>query len=189
MKNYESDQALIRDIVNGNEDAFRRFYERFFEKVYKYAYRKVKNRSDAEDITEETFFKALKGFKNFEERFEGGLDVWMYTIERNVVKDYFRKQTGFSMLPFEERWNMMLNPPIDDPYITAERAEINEIISTALNDLPEQYKEIIELRFFKNKSLKEIANIMGKSVGAIKVLQFRAIQKLRIIVKEKMGHE
>ena len=188
MKKYKSDEALVKDIVNGKESAFRVFYERFFGKVYKYAYRKVKNRSDAEDITEETFLKALKGFKNFEERFEGGLDVWMYTIERNVVRDYFRKQTGFSVLPFEEKWNMILNPPIDDPYVTVERAEINEIISASLGDLPEQYREIIELRFFKNKSLKEIANIMGKNVGAIKVLQFRAIQKLRNIVKEKMGY-
>lgn len=189
MKKYESDRALVKDIVNGDENAFREFYERFFDKVYKYAYRKVKNRSDAEDITEETFLKALKGFKNFEERFEGGLDVWMYTIERNVVRDYFRRQTGFSVLPFEERWSIILNPPIDDPYVTAERAEIKEIINTSLNDLPEQYREIIEFRFFRNMSLKEIANIMGKSIGAVKVLQFRALQKLRILVKEKMEHE
>ncbi len=189
MKKYKSDIALVKDIVKGKESAFKEFYERFFEKVYKYAYRKVKNRSDAEDITEETFLKALKGFRNFEERFEGGLDVWMYTIERNVVRDYFRKQTGFSVLPFEERWNIILNPPIDDPYVTAEREEIKEIINTSLGDLPEQYREVIELRFFKNMSLKEIANVMGKSVGAVKVLQFRAIQKLRNIVKEKMGYE
>jgi len=189
VKKYESDRALVKDIVNGDENAFREFYERFFDKVYKYAYRKVKNRSDAEDITEETFLKALKGFKNFEERFEGGLDVWMYTIERNVVRDYFRRQTGFSVLPFEERWSIILNPPIDDPYVTAERAEIKEIINTSLNDLPEQYREIIEFRFFRNMSLKEIANIMGKSIGAVKVLQFRALQKLRILVKEKMEHE
>ncbi len=189
MKRYKSDIALVKDIVNGKEGAFKEFYERFFEKVYKYAYRKVKNRSDAEDITEETFLKALKGFRNFEERFEGGLDVWMYTIERNVVRDYFRKRTGFSVLPFEERWNIILNPPIDDPYVTAEREEIKEIINASLNDLPEQYREVIELRFFKNMSLKEISGVMGKSVGAVKVLQFRAIQKLRNIVKEKMRHE
>ena len=149
----------------------------------------IKNREDAEDITEETFLKALKGLGNFKEQFDGGLDIWMYSIERNVVRDYFRKRTGYSVLPFEERWNAILNPPIDDPYITVERGEIEKIISESLQELPEQYREVINLRFFKNMSLREIATSMERNVGAVKVLQFRAMKKLRAIIKEKMGNE
>jgi RNA polymerase sigma-70 factor (ECF subfamily) len=189
VKKQANDAELVKRIVKGNESAFREFYERFFEKVYKYAYGKVKNREDAEDITEETFFKAFKGLGNFEEQFEGGLDIWMYSIERNVVRDYFRKRTGYSVLPFEEQWNAILNPPIDDPYVTAEKSEIEKIISESLQELPEQYREVINLRFFKNMSLKEIATLMKRNVGAVKVLQFRAMRKLRAIIKEKMGNE
>ncbi len=185
----ELQKRLVKRILNNDEVAFDLFYKRFFPKVYKYAYRRLKNREQAEDITSETFFKALKGFKKFESRTEGGLDIWMYTIERNVIRDFFRKNIGIEILPFEEVWTKTLHPSVDDPYITIERKEIEATVMRCLEQLPEQYKRVIEMRFFKNMTVKEIATAINKTGNATKVLQFRALKRLKGLVEESMHEE
>ena len=185
----KKEKELVRRIAKGDELAFDVFYKMFFPKVYKYAYRKLKNREQAEDVTSETFFKALKGLKSFESRSNGGLDIWMYTIERNVIRDFFRKNLGVEILPFEEKWSKLLNPSVDDPYITIERKEIDEIIKECISKLPDQYKKVIDLRFYKEMSLKEIATSLGKTIGAVKVLQYRALKKLKDLVEEQINEK
>ncbi len=187
MKKNE-ERKLIERIKNGDKDAFRKFYELFFEKVYKYAYKRLKNKEQAEDITSETFLRAIKGLGSFETRMDGGLDIWMYTIERNLIRDFFRKNAGVEILPFEEKWNSLLNPPIDDPYITIEKNEIDKIVKDSLSELNERYRLIIEFRFYKGMSMKEIAASLGISESNAKVLQFRALRKLKDLIKEKMGN-
>ncbi len=178
--------ALIRKIISKDERAFRQFYELFFPKVYRYAYRKLQNREQAEDITSETFLKVLKSLGNYESRMSGGLDIWIYSIERNCIRDWFRKNAGVEVLPLEEKWGDVLNPLIEDPYVLMERREIEKTVDEALEEIPGQYRELIELRFFKKKRIKEIAAMLGKNEGAVKVMQFRALNALKEKIKEKM---
>ncbi len=185
----EEEKALVEKIKNGDERAFERFYRMFFPKVYKYAYRKLKNREQAEDVTSETFFKALKSIKNFKSRENGGLDIWMYVIERNIIRDFFRKNAGVSILPLEEKWNEKLNPVVDDPYVTIEKEEIDRIVKDCLEELPVQYKNVLEMRFFKKMTLKEIATALDKSVGAVKVMQFRALKKLKELLEVRLNEQ
>ncbi len=187
--NKFNEEKLIERIKRGDKKAFGEFYELFFEKVYRYAYKRLKNREQAEDITSETFLRAIRGFENFENRRSGGLDIWMYTIERNLIRDFFRKNAGVEILPFEEKWNLLLNPPIDDPYITIEKNEIDRIVKESISELNERYRLVIELRFYKGMSMKEIAGRMGITEANAKVLQFRALRKLKDLIKEKMGNE
>ncbi len=183
----EEEKKLVDKIVKGDEGAFEQFYRIFFPRVYRYAYRKVRNREQAEDVTSETFFKALRGLSKFESKRDGGLDIWMYAVERNIIRDFFRKNAGIDVLPFEETWNKVLDPLIEDPYITIERREIDETIAKCLTELPDQYRDILKMRFFKRMSLREIATSLDKTVGAVKVLQFRALRKLRKLVEEKIN--
>ena len=183
----EEEKKLVEKIVSGDENAFEQFYGIFFPRVYKYAYKKVRNREQAEDVTSETFLKALRGLSKFESKMDGGLDIWMYTIERNIIRDFFRKNAGIDVLPFEETWNRVLDPLIEDPYITIERKEIDETIAKCLSELPDQYRDILKMRFFKRMSLREIATSLDKTVGAVKVLQFRALRRLKKLVEEKIN--
>ncbi len=181
------EEKLVEQIKNGDEKAFEEFYKRFFAKVYNYAYKRLKNKEQAEDITSETFLRALKGLRTFETRMNGGLDIWMYTIERNLIRDYFRKSIGVEMLPFEERWNNLMNPPVDDPYIMEEKCEIDRIVRVCLSELRENYRKVLELRFFERKSIKETAVALGITEANVKVIQFRALKKLKDLIKERMG--
>jgi RNA polymerase sigma-70 factor (ECF subfamily) len=177
---------LVKRIKSGEESAFREFYEEFFPRVYKYAARRVKNREASEDITSETFFKILRGLRNFEVRWDDSLDVWVYSVVRNVVNDWFRKNAGIEVLPLEEVFAYALIPIVDDTYSTAEREEVNVYVQSALNELPVQYKEVIEMRFYKQKKLADIAFELGKSIDAVKVMQFRALSALKEKVEEKL---
>ncbi|PIW10407.1 MAG: hypothetical protein COW37_03335, partial [Caldiserica bacterium CG17_big_fil_post_rev_8_21_14_2_50_35_7] len=99
--NKDREKKILSEILNGDEVAFDEFYEEYFPKVYKYAYKRVKSREVVEDLTSETFIKVLKGLPHFEVREYGGLDVWIYKIERNVIRDWFRRNIGKETLPFE----------------------------------------------------------------------------------------
>jgi RNA polymerase sigma-70 factor (ECF subfamily) len=185
----EKEKKILSGILKGNERAFDDFYEEFFPKIYKYAYKRTKSREVAEDLTSETFIKVLKGLPHFEVREYGGLDVWVYKIERNVIRDWFRRNIGRETLPFEEKWEERFFPLLNDPYIMMEASEIRDFVNCALNELPLQYKEIINLRFFERKSIKELAMILNKTEDNVKVLQFRALNALRNRLKEKLQDE
>ncbi len=178
---------IIEQIRNGNEEAFRAFYREYFPRVYKYAYRRVKVRELAEDLTSETFIKVMKSFeKGFELREGISLDVWVYAIERNVIRDWFRKNAGFSILPLEEKFESRFASLLEDPYSSAEKEAVNDCLKTALEEIPAQYKALIKMRFFRRMSIKEIASELGKTEGAVKVLQFRAIRALKKKVEDKI---
>ncbi|MGC8721096.1 MAG: RNA polymerase sigma factor [Caldisericaceae bacterium] len=184
--NKYGDEDLVKRIKDGDEVAFRQFYERFFLRVYKYASRRVRNRESSEDITSEVFLRILKGIKNFEVRGKDSLDVWVYSIARNVVCDWFRKNAGVEVLPLEEGFIEVLAPILNDPYSTAEREEVERYIKEALSELQENYREVIEMRFYRRKKLADIAFELGKSVDAVKVMQFRALKNLKDKVEEKI---
>lgn len=177
---------LVNRIKKGDEAAFREFYELFFPRVYKYASRRLKSRESSEDITSEAFFKILLGFRSFEVRGNDSLDVWVYSVVRNVVCDWFRRKAGVEALPLEEEFADVLNPILSDPYSTAEREEIDEYIKSSLVELPENYREIIELRFYRRKKIADIAFELGKSIDAVKVMQFRALKALKDKVEVKL---
>jgi RNA polymerase sigma-70 factor (ECF subfamily) len=187
--NRDREKKILSEILNGDEAAFDEFYEEYFPKVYKYAYKRVKSREVVEDLTSETFIKVLKGLPHFEVKEYGGLDVWIYKIERNVIRDWFRRNIGKETLPFEEEWENKFFPILNDPYVTMEVSEIRDFINNALDEIPAQYKEIINLRFFGRRSLKEIAMILNKTEDNIKVLQFRALNALRNRLKEKLDEK
>lgn len=185
----EKATEIVKNILKGDEESFRIFYEEFFPKIYKYAYKRVKNREVAEDLTSETFMKIIKGLKDFEVRGDLSLDIWIYAIERNTVRDWFRRNLGVEVLPFEEKWEQKFQPVVSDPYITEEVIDIRNFVMDALEEIPPQYKEIIELRFFKNKRISEIATFLEKSEDNVKVTQYRALKALKEKLKEKLENE
>jgi DNA-directed RNA polymerase specialized sigma subunit, sigma24 homolog len=104
-----------------------------------------------------------------------------------LVRDWFRRNLGKETLDLEEKFDKYYEPILSDPYETFANEYINKLVSDALNLLPEQYKEIIKLRFYERKSIKEIADILNKTEDATKVLQYRALKRLKEIIEEMIN--
>jgi RNA polymerase sigma-70 factor (ECF subfamily) len=171
----DAEERLLVDAAKRDRGRFAELYEMHFERVYAFIGRRVQNRAEAQDLTSEVFRKALEGIERFEWR---GVPfaAWLYRIATNAISDQRRKssrETG--------------SPDLDDKP-APKMASIDTIENRAalyrlVRDLPADQRRVIEMRFADEKGIREIAQAMGRTEGAVKQLQFRAIQNLR----ERMG--
>lgn len=177
----QADERLLIEAAQRDPSRFADLYERNFERVYAYVSRRVGNRSEAEDVTSEVFHQALENLEKFEWR---GVPfaAWLLRIASNAIADRWRRQSR--------------EQPIDDPdapeSFPVNAANIEEVERRALlfrlvNTLPADQRRVIEMRFAQEKSIREIAAAMNRSEGAVKQLQFRAIQSLRAELDRSVG--
>ncbi|BAL81299.1 RNA polymerase sigma factor [Caldisericum exile] len=181
------ERKVIERLKSGDEIVFKEFFEFYYDRIFNYAYRRIKMKEIAEDITSETFYKFIKSLPNFELKEGYHIDTWLYAIERNLIRDWFRRNLHKDTLDLEEKFDRAYEPLLRDPYESFANEFISKTIIEALEKLPEQYKEIIKMRFYENKGIKEIADILGKTEVATKVLQFRALKRLKEIIEEMIN--
>jgi RNA polymerase sigma-70 factor (ECF subfamily) len=178
--------TLVDRAQGGDSDAFAQIYNRYLEQVFRFVYFRVGNRQVAEDLTAETFLRALRriGSVTWQGR---DLGAWLVTIARNLVADYFKS----GRYRFEVATGDVLDA--DDalergPEGSPEAAVVDHITNVALLSAvqrlnPEQ-RECIVLRFLQGFSVAETAAVMGKNEGAIKALQYRAVRSLHRLLPE-----
>ncbi len=168
-------KALVEQAKRLDSDAFATIYDMYYENIYKYAYFKTGSAHDAEDLASQVFAGALKTIGNF--TFGGSTFAsWLFRIAHNVVVDYWRKRGQAETEPIEDHVGLAHGGD------TARTVIANlqyEKLQAALAILPEDQSRVIVLRFISGLSAKETAAVMGKTVGAIKAQQFRAIDKLK----------
>lgn len=153
--------------------AFGLLYDLYFDRIYTYIARRVADRSTAEDLTADTFMKALANLGRY--RFTGQpFAAWLYRIAANVLADHYRRQR-----PVERLSCLPLAAVADAPEEAALRLDTRSHITRAVSALTPDQQEVVLLRFGADLPLKEIAGIVGKSEGAVKALLFRALQTLR----------
>ncbi|RCG30366.1 RNA polymerase subunit sigma-70 [Sphaerisporangium album] len=174
----ESDELrrVVLRAKTGDADAFAALYDRYVDLVYRYVYFRVGCHMLAEDLTSETFLRALGRIGHFTWQ---GRDVgaWLVTIARNLVTDHY-KSGRYRM---EVSTAEVLDTPLDGAHIPENAVVatmITERVLRAVRDLGPEQQECVVLRFLHGMSLAETALIMGKKSGAIKALQFRAIRAL-----------
>ncbi len=170
----QDEESLIRRAQQQDPEAFGQLYEAYFDKIYRYVALKIGNKTEAEDMTQQVFLKALQSISSF--RWRGiPFSAWLFRIAHNQVVDYLRKKVKRVTVPIDDL-------PItanDDPQRKAEqRLEIEQMVS-ATKQLTEAQREVISLRFAGELSTAEVAKAMGKSQGAVKALQHSAIVALR----------
>ena len=153
---------------------FAELYEQNFERVYAFVARRVRDRAEAEDVVSEVFYKALKGIDGYEER---GVPfvAWLYTIARNVVCDRAR-QAGREM-PLDDR---------DEPS-SSDDVERRALLFRLVDTLPTAQRDVLVARFAEQRSIADVARQLGRSEGAVKQLQLRAIEALRTQVRGSHG--
>lgn len=175
-----SERELIERSQQGETAAFGELYERHLASIYRYIYYRVGNQQDAEDLTETTFIKAWEAIASYT---IGKLPLiaWLYRIARNTVIDQSRKRKA-ELVDLDEQYDLASpDTPIEEE--VALGADLNQVME-AMAKLPEDQQEVVTLRFLSGMSHNEAAEIMGKSLASVRVLQFRALKTLRLWLQE-----
>ncbi|MGH3343728.1 MAG: ECF subfamily RNA polymerase sigma factor, BldN family [Carbonactinosporaceae bacterium] len=175
--------ALVELAQGGDGEAFAQLYETYIDTVYRYVYYRVGGRAVAEDLTSETFLRALRRIGSF--TWQGrDFGAWLVTIARNLVADHFKS----SRFRLEVTTGEMLDA---DGVETSPEDSVLEALSNAslidaIKQLNAQQQECVTLRFLQGLSVAETARIMGKNEGAIKTLQYRAVRTLARLLPEDL---
>jgi RNA polymerase sigma-70 factor (ECF subfamily) len=169
----------------GESAAFGLIYDRYVDTVFRFVYFRVGNRQLAEDLTSDTFLRALKRIGSF--TWQGrDLGAWLVTIARNLVADHFKS----GRYRLEVTTGDVLDADREDrgPEGSPESAVVDHITNvtllTAVKQLNPEQQECIVLRFLQGFSVAETAQTMGKNEGAIKALQYRAVRALARLLPE-----
>jgi RNA polymerase sigma-70 factor (ECF subfamily) len=183
--------AAVMDIVaraqGGDADAFGELYDRYVDVVYRYIYYRVSNQTLAEDLTSETFIRALRRITSY--TWQGrDFGAWLVTIARNLIADHFKS----GRYRLEVATSDLVEAGADRSEEGPENEVLTGITNAALLDavksLNAEQQECISLRFLQGMSVAETAAIMGKNEGAIKALQYRAVKSLsRLLPQDLLG--
>ena len=179
------EQALI-ERAKKDPQAFGYLFDRYFPDILAYVLRRVGKWNDAQDITSEVFLKARKGLWRF--RWQGiAFSAWLYRIATNEVGIYFRR-AGRAPLSLNQLMEESGFEPATGQELIREKLEAERQLErhrdclnarSKIATLPIKYQDVISLRFFERKSVKEIAVILGKKEGTVKSLLSRGLQRLR----------
>ena len=175
-----TEDALLPGLHRGDEDAVIAVYEQFFPPLYQYVRLKVGDRSLAQDIVSEVFVKLIDSLGKRSAP-HSSLRGWLFRVARNEV---YRTYGEARQLPLEDMEEWMPAPPESNPEIRLGDIFDMERVRHAIRMLAADHQEVLILRFGQRLSLQETADIMGKSLSAVKSLQFRAVDTLRLILLE-----
>lgn len=160
--------------VKDKEALLSSLYEEYYDKIAKYAYVRIGNKAEAEDIAGDVFLKAIKSLKTYKER-GVPMQAWLFRIAHNLVVDYFRKNKNYRTVPIDD----IQIESETNPVATTERNLEIERVKEAMVQLTNEQREVIKLRFFGELSSKEAGQVLNKSDGAVREMQRAAIEKLR----------
>lgn len=171
----QADERLLVEAAQKDPARFAELYEIHFERVYLFVVRRVGDRDAAEDLTSDVFHKALVNIKQFEWR-GVPFGAWLLRIAANAVTDRgkrTRRELSFA-----------------DPLEMASKCAMEEVeegvrLFRLVNDLPDDQKQVVVMRFAEQKSIREIAAQIGRTEGAVKQLQFRGLENLRARFRSK----
>ena len=148
-----------------------KIYTAFYGKVMGYLCARINRRADAEDLASEVFEKAFKRFEQYDKS-KSSISTWIFTITRNTLIDHYRRTR-----PQEELdENLSDSSEIDENLLQNESLEE---LASALRRMPEELRDLIVLRYYDNRPLTEVADMMGLSYGAVKLRHQKALGMLR----------
>jgi RNA polymerase sigma-70 factor, ECF subfamily len=167
-----ADERLLVEAAQGDPSRFAELYENNFDRVYAYVARRVPCREEAEDVTAEVFHQALAGIGKFEWR-GAQFAAWLFGIAAKVLASRWRSDRG----QLEVSAEALQEAGVDD------EIERRTMLARLVDSLPPDQRQVIVARFADQRSISEIASALGRSEGAVKQLQFRALQALRARVR------
>lgn len=180
--NLESEQLLIAE-VKDNPEQFGRVFDEFYPRILKYCVKRTGDVALSEDLTSEVFIKAFKNIQKFQWR-NVTFSAWLYRIALNEISSHFRKKQHISLdvmiqeEGFEAPDKILLHEEIMRAEDELQKHEDFLKVQEELQKLPLKYQEVLSLRYFEEKKVSEIAEILDKKEGTVKSLLSRGFDKL-----------
>ena len=171
-------KALVKLAAGGNFQAFGNLYSIYMGRIYRYVYYQVKDKMTAEDITEEVFVKAWKVIRSCRGR-EDTFQAWLYRIAHNQLADCLRDAGRVTSLEKDGAID------IADPCERIESSVEYQELLKAITGLPETQRQVVILKFIEGLDNRETGKVLGKSEGAVRIAQMRALESLRNKLGEK----
>jgi RNA polymerase sigma-70 factor (ECF subfamily) len=171
------DEQIIHKVKSGDAESYGVLYEQYAEMIFRYVYSHLDNRLDAEDLTEEIFIRAWRALPKYDER---GLpfSAFLFRIARNSLIDYYRQKKNVQSLDDMEVQSRQAGP---EEVVELDIENID--LRRTIGELREDYRNVVIFRFLSGLSPEETAQIMQRSVGAVRVLQHRALAVLKDLLE------
>ncbi len=171
----EAEERRLVEAAQRDPARFADVYESYFELVYAYVARRVRSRHEAEDLTAEVFHKALRSLPRF--KWTGApFAAWLFRIASNMIADRAKRAAREQSVALDED---LASPAVAELQSSVEEVERRAHLFRLVDELAEDQRRVVVMRFADEKSVREIAQTLGRSEGAVKQLQFRALQNLR----------
>ena len=182
MTEIKNDQELVKEFILGNENAFNRLAKRYQEKIYWHARRMTGNHLDADEIVQQVFLVMYKKLKTF--NFDSSLYTWIYKITSTRSLNLLKRNKLRSFISID---NIIENRVTkkEDIISDLETKERLEKVERLLQRISPKQREVFIFRKFDELSYKEISEITGKSVGALKANYFHAFNKLKELMRNE----
>ncbi len=183
MKGRIDDKFLIASSIAGDEEAFGKIYDKYIDEIYRFIAMRVKSPEEAKDIASEAFLKAWQ-YVSTSKKMVNNIRALLYRISRNLIIDHYRKTSNqFSQID-DAQLESVIDVTLDVVEDTAVKQELENIFSY-LDGLSVDAKEVITMRYVQDLSVAEIANILGKNKGTVRVALHRAKKQLKELLKNK----
>ncbi|MFA5829220.1 MAG: sigma-70 family RNA polymerase sigma factor [Candidatus Gracilibacteria bacterium] len=176
-------EELVIEAQNGQTEAFAKLYDFFVQPVYRYIYFRV-NKEDALDLTEGVFLKIWERMKGYKKSPDSAFSAWVFRIAHNMVVDHYRMNK--ESFPLDE--SLRDNKRESDPVYVTERKLSRDRLKLAISKLKKKYQQILLLKYVSELQNDEIAKIMNKSEGSLRILKMRALQALKKVLEDMNIH-
>ncbi len=176
-----SDKQLIADYLAGDEKSLEVLFGQYLKPIYSFIYRYIGSASDAEDITQEVFVKSWRALKKFDQN--KSFKTWIFSIAKNAAIDYLKKKKAIPFSEFDEESGNLISDTLTDPaplpHEILEKAEVTQVLNSAMEKLSPKYRMILFLRYNDHFSFREIAESLGEPLHTITSRHRRALIKLK----------
>ncbi len=190
MRNFTrlTDEKLVTAFFDGDNTAFDTLLKRHQQRVFTYILNIVKNKDVADDIFQETFVKAITTIKQGRYTESGKFSAWLMRIAHNIIIDYFRQEKSENTMSADQEETDVLNrrdlseENIEDILVTS---QIHTDVRRIMESLPEAQREVLDMRFYRDMSFKEIAEATGVSINTALGRMRYAVLNMRRIAQDK----
>ncbi|MCO6163782.1 RNA polymerase sigma factor [Flavobacterium sp. NRK F7] len=184
--NLISDAVLVKNYIEGDESALSILIERHQSKIYGFIYTKIQDRDICDDVFQDTFIKVIKTLKSKSYNEEGKFLPWVMRIAHNLIIDYFRKSKKMPMQRDNEEYSVFsyltdTNLNVEDQIILD---QVEYDLSRLIDELPEDQKEVLQMRIYQDLSFKEIADSTGVSINTALGRMRYALMNLRKVIEK-----
>jgi RNA polymerase sigma-70 factor (ECF subfamily) len=189
QKNSIADSVLVSDYINGKEASLSLLINKHQQRLFSFIYSKIQDKDLTEDIFQDTFIKVIRTLKKGKYNEEGKFLPWVMRIAHNLVIDHFRKNNRMPSFKNTDEFNIFSVLHDGSPNAESQliQEQIYEDVRGLINELPEEQKEVLLMRMYKDMSFKEISENTGVSINtALGRMRYALINMRKLIEKHKI---